>query len=161
MNLHLVDDVLKEPRAYVKDIFKYGFQDVSDGVNTFKGIQPRDHGDEFALFATSYFPGYQIAWNFIRQSPFGQLEPNYIHTDEMMGDITCILYLNEYTPNADGTTMYDADGVVSCVVSSKFNRMIAFDAAIPHSRNILENFGEGEGARLIQVVFLKQKKCGI
>lgn len=156
MNLFLRDDVLKDPHTYVREIFKYGFQDVSDGVNNFKGIQPRDHQDEFAEYVLSFFSGYEIAWNFVRQSPYGQLEPNYVHTDEMMGDITCILYLNEYTPSADGTTMYDSNGVVACIVSSKFNRMIAFNSITPHSRNIFENFGEGENARLIQVIFLRK-----
>lgn len=156
MNLFLRDDVLKDPHTYVREIFKYGFQDVSDGINTFKGIQPRDYQDEFAEYVLKFFSGYEIAWNFVRQSPYGQLEPNYVHTDENMGDITCILYLNEYTPSSDGTTMYDKDGVVACIVSSKFNRMIAFNSVTPHSRNIFENFGEGEKARLIQVIFLRK-----
>jgi len=43
-------------------------------------------------------------------------------------------------------------------VYSKFNRMIAFNSDSLHSRNLFENFGEGESARLIQVAFLKYKK---
>ena len=35
--------------------------------------------------------------------------------------------------------------------------MIAFDSDAPHSRNILENFGQDKSARLVQVIFLKAK----
>jgi hypothetical protein len=35
--------------------------------------------------------------------------------------------------------------------------MVAFDSDCPHSRNIFENFGEGDEARLVQVIFLEQK----
>jgi len=47
---------------------------------------------------TGYHGGGSSPYNFIRQSPFRQEEPNFIHTDEMMGDITCILYLNQFHP---------------------------------------------------------------
>jgi hypothetical protein len=75
----------------------------------------------------------------------------------MMGQITCILYLSEDAPKEDGTTIYSEDGSPLFVMYSKFNRMIAFSSDAPHSRNIFENFGEGDKARLIQVVFLKSK----
>jgi hypothetical protein len=104
----------------------------------------------------SAFPGYAVNWNFVRKSPLNQEEPNFIHTDEMMGDITCILYLNKEKPNEDGTTIYDEDKNPLFVLYSKFNRMIAFSSESPHSRNILENFGDEDSARLIQVIFLKQ-----
>jgi len=104
------------------------------------------------------FPDYKVEFNFVRRSPLNQEEPNFIHTDEMMGDITCILYLNEMCPVDDGTTIYDNDNNPLVVVYSKFNRMIAFNSDLPHSRNLFENFGEGESARLIQVAFLKYKK---
>jgi hypothetical protein len=35
--------------------------------------------------------------------------------------------------------------------------MIAFNAEAPHSRNIFDNFGEAETARLVQIIFLKAK----
>jgi len=53
--------------------------------------------------------------------------------------------------------MYDSDDKPSCVVYSKYNRMLCFTSQVRHSRNIFENFGEGESSRLIQVIFLKRK----
>ena len=156
MNLITFDNIIKDPKAYVSDIYTYEFQDVEDGSNTFRNIQPRDHNDEFAKYVTDLFSGYSVAFNFIRKSPLNQVEPNFIHTDEMMGDITCLLYLNEDEPEDNGTTIYDEDNKPLIVMHSKFNRMVAFNAEAPHSRNILENFGEGESARLVQIIFLKK-----
>jgi hypothetical protein len=157
MNLITFDNIIKDPLSYVSDIHLHGFQDVADGDNVFKNIQPRDANDEFAVYCRELFSGYKVAFNFVRKSPEGQKEPNFIHTDEMMGDLTCILYLNEESPNADGTTIYDNDEKPIFTMYSKFNRMIAFSSVLSHSRNIFENFGQGEDARLVQVVFLKAK----
>jgi hypothetical protein len=41
------------------------------------------------------------------------------------------------------------------LVLGRFNRLLIFDAALPHSRAIFENYGEGDDARLIQVIFLR------
>ena len=157
MNLITFDNIIQDPLSYVSDIHLHGFQDVADGDNVFKNIQPRDANDEFALYVRSIFPDYKVAYNFVRKSPLNQKEPNFIHTDEMMGDITCILYLNDEAPDNDGTTVYDADKKPILTMYSKFNRMITFDSDAPHSRNLFENFGEGEAARLVQVIFLKAK----
>ena len=156
MNLITFDDVIKDPKAYVSDIHNHEFQDLADGDNIFRNIQSRDNYDEFARYVTELFNGYKVNVNFIRKSPLNQVELNFIHTDEMMGDITCILYLNEDAPENDGTTIYDDNNTPLVTIQSKFNRMIAFDSDAPHSRNILENFGEGESARLVQIIFLKQ-----
>lgn len=154
MNITSFDNVLSSPELYVQDIHNNGFQDVFDGEKTFKNIQPREHDDEFAKYVLSKFDGYKVNYNFIRKSPLNQEEPNFIHKDDMMGDITCILYLNENKPIGDGTTIYDENNNPKCVLYSKFNRMISFNATLLHSRNIYENFGEGEYSRLIQVIFL-------
>ena len=156
MNLITFDDVIKDPKTYVFDIHTHEFQDLADGSDIFRNIQSRDNYDEFARYVTELFNGYKVNVNFIRKSPLNQVEPNFIHTDEMMGDITCILYLNEDAPENDGTTIYDDNNNPLVTIQSKFNRMIAFDSDAPHSRNILENFGEGESARLVQIIFLKQ-----
>ena len=156
MNLITFDNIIKDPLSYVSDIHLHGFQDVADGEYTFKNIQPRDKNDEFAKYVSELFLGYKVDLNFVRKSPLNQEEPNFVHTDEMMGDITCLLYLNEQAPEDDGTTIYDEDKKPLLTMYSKFNRMIAFNADAPHSRNILENFGEGEAARLVQIIFLKQ-----
>ncbi len=157
MNLITFDDILKDPVAYVDDIHKHGFQDFYDGHNVFKNIQPRDNNDEFAQYVSELFNAYKVEFNFVRKSPLNQNEPNFIHTDEMMGDITCILYLNEQEPDNNGTTIYDEDKNPIFIMYSKFNRMVAFTSNAPHSRNLFDNFGEGETARLVQVIFLKAK----
>ena len=157
MNLITLDNIIKDPVAYVEDIHKHGFQDIADGENTFKNIQPRDNNDEFAQYVSELFDQYSVSFNFVRKSPLNQKEPNFIHTDEMMGDITCILYLNEQAPDNDGTTIYDKDKNPLLTMYSKFNRMVVFNSDAPHSRNILENFGSGEQSRLVQVIFLKAK----
>jgi hypothetical protein len=156
MNLLSLDNIIRDPKAYVEDIFKYDFQDIFDGERTFKNIQPRDD-DEFSRTVSIMFPNHTVKWNFIRKSPLNQEEPNFIHSDEMMGDFTVILYLNETHPENDGTTIYDENKKPLCTVYSKFNRMIAFNSDAPHSRNIYENFGDGNEARLIQVIFLEEK----
>jgi hypothetical protein len=135
----------------------HGFQDVADGEYTFKNIQSRDKNDEFAKYVSELFIGYKVDLNFVRKSPLNQEEPNFVHTDEMMGDITCLLYLNEQAPEDDGTTIYDEDKKPLLTMYSKFNRMIAFNSDSPHSRNIFDNFGEAQTARLVQVIFLKVK----
>ena len=157
MNMITLDNIIKDPVAYVDDIHKYGFQDIADGDNTFKNIQPRDNNDEFAQYVSELFDQYNVSFNFVRKSPLNQKEPNFIHTDEMMGDITCILYLNEQAPDNDVTTIYDEDKNPLLTMYSKFNRMVVFNSDAPHSRNILENFGSGEQSRLVQVIFLKAK----
>lgn len=158
MNLILLDNVIDMPDVYVDDIHHNEFVDIYDGTNIFKNIQPRGHNDEFAQIVLDFFGNdYDVSWNFVRKSPAGQEEPNFIHTDEMMGDITAILYLSKEHPEDDGTTIYDSEGKKSCTLYAKYNRAVAFDSKLPHSRNIFENFGIGDSSRLIQVVFLKEK----
>lgn len=157
MSLITFDNVLENPKDYVSDIHLHEFQDVADGQHVFRNIQPRGDSDDFAKFVSKLFPDYRLELNFIRKSPLNQQEPNFIHSDEMMGDLTCILYLNEESPSEDGTTIYDEEKKPLIRVYSKFNRMVAFESNLLHSRNIFENFGEEESARLIQVAFLKSK----
>lgn len=157
MNLLVDDNTIKDPIAYVDEIWEGKFYDIPDGDKVFKNIQPRSNNDEFSSVILGIFPDYKIKWNFVRMSPLNQEEPNFIHKDDMMGDITCILYLNEQHPDDDGTTFYDNDGNVLSKVYSKFNRMVCFDSDTPHSRSIFENFGEGKTSRLIQVIFLSEQ----
>lgn len=151
-----LDNVIKDPNQYVDDILKQGFYDFADGWKVFKNVHARNN-DEFKKFVLDLFPDYEAKWNFVRQSPLNQEEPNFIHKDDMMGDITVLLYLSKNHPDNDGTTIYDENNKPICVLYSKFNRMVAFDSDLPHSRNIFENFGEGDDARLVQVIFLERK----
>lgn len=158
MNLGILDSVLIDPNRYIKEINENEFIDVVDGDKVFHNIQPRSNVDMFARIAMAYLgPKFYVTFNFVRKSPLNQQEPNFIHTDEMMGDVTAILYLSKDHPQDDGTTIYDENGDKSCVFYSKFNRMVLFDSTLPHSRNIFENFGEGDDSRLIQVAFLKSQ----
>jgi hypothetical protein len=154
MSLMIMEDVLANPDAYVDDIYRLGFGEFEDGENVFKGVQQRPNTDEFAYVVSELFPSYDIALNFVRRSPYMQEEPNFIHTDEMMGDVTCILYLNKYHPDEDGTTLYDDEGKPSMIIKAKYNKMFCFDSSMVHSRNMYNNFGEDRDARLIQVIFL-------
>lgn len=157
MDILVVDDVIDNVDQYVSDILSGDFIDVFDGEKIFKGIQPRDT-DALSLYINNKYPNHVITYNFIRKSPEGQIEPNFIHTDEMMGDRTVILYLSKKENKLDGTTLYDNDGNPILIVNAKYNRMFTFNAEIPHARNIYENFGQGDESRLIQVIFLKEYK---
>ena len=157
MILLTIDDILNNPKEYLQAVLDGEFNDVHDGYKVFKNIQARDNDDELASLVLKLFPEHNISYNFVRKSPLGQVEPNFIHKDDMMGDITCILYLNKTQPKEDGTTIYDNDDNPLCKIYAKFNRMIAFESELPHSRNIFDNFGEGDDARLVQVIFLKKK----
>ena len=157
MNLLVIDNVINNIDGYVDNILKGEFKDESDGVAVFKGIQQRPDTDELVKIALAIFPQYKLAYNFVRQSPLNQEEPTFIHSDKRMADVTVLLYLNKEAPHNDGTTLYNDDETRTAVIHSKYNRMIAFDSDVLHSRNIFENFGIGDDARLVQVVFLKEK----
>ncbi len=157
MNIIILDNVIKNPKQYVQNILKGDFVDVEDGDNLFKGIQVRQN-DELQKFISIFLHEYSINYNFVRQSPKGQKEPNFIHSDEMMGDKTVLLYLNENYPKGAGTTMYDEDETASCSIYMKFNRLVVFDSYHKHARNLINNFGAGNSSRLVQVMFLKLTK---
>lgn len=154
--LLVIDDFLDNPEEHLESIINGEFCDVYSEVGTFKNIQDRKE-DSVSEILSKMFTQCNIAYNFARLSPENQEEPTFIHTDEMMGDLTCILYLSKDHPHEDGTSIYNEDGIKSIEFRSKFNRMIIFDSLLPHSRNIFSNFGDGKSSRLIQVVFLKNK----
>lgn len=148
--------VLSKPDLYTKNILDNGFYDFKDGDNTFNNVCLRDN-DEFYNFLVNQYPKYNISLNFVRQSPLGQIEPNYIHTDEMMGELTAILYLNKLHPKDYGTTLYNQNYSIKNIFIAKYNSVFVFESKILHSRNCYENFGEGDDSRLVQVAFLNKK----
>jgi|TARA_E500000318_G_scaffold99497_1_gene101601 hypothetical protein len=154
MNILVLDHLLVNPDKYVEKVLEGEFVDVEDGDYTFKGIQVRDN-DELAIIVKSIYPEYRIVYNFIRQSPEFQKEPNFKHTDEMMGDKTVLLYLNKKHPKEAGTTLYE-EGDPACTIYYKYNRMVVFDSEICHSRNLKDNFGSGNNSRLVQVIFIRK-----
>lgn len=151
----LFENVINSPSEYVDDILSGEFMSYQLGDSLFKGIQARGGDDEFCKFILEKFPGTSVAYSFIRQSPKGQVEPNFIHTDEMMGDLTAILYLNKEAPSGDGTIIYDDSDKPVCSIHSKFNSAVVFDSSLRHSRSIYDNFGSVGKSRLIQVIFLR------
>lgn len=155
--LFIIDNFLDDPELHLQDIFDHDFTDVPSDVGTFKNIQDRQ-SDIVSDEVLKLMPSHDVAYNFVRKSPLDQDEPTYIHSDEIMGDLTCLLYLSKSHPKDDGTTIYEDDELTKTMeFRSKFNRMIIFDAKLFHSRNILSNFGVNKSARLIQVIFLKKK----
>jgi len=156
MNIGIYEDVIDDVDCYVDSIIDEGFEDIRVGDDLFKSVKIRGV-DKLVMFLLNNYPNYIPDLNFVRRSPLNQDEPNWIHTDEMMGDLTAILYLNEEHPDNDGTTIY-YKGKESCVLKARYNRLVVFDSDLYHSRNIYENFGEGEYSRLVQVMFLKLKK---
>ena len=153
----LIDNFLDNPDDHINDIFSGEFYDVTSDVGIFQGIQPRDKDQVQEKLCWFLRNEYDVAYNFVRKSPEGQIEPNYIHSDEMMGDYTAILYLSPFH-EGDGTTIYNNDESEKVKFFAAFNRMIVFDSELLHSRNIFSNFGEDKSARLIQVLFLNRKK---
>jgi hypothetical protein len=149
-------NVISNPDFYVEEILKKGFYDLPDGENLFKNVCQK-HQDEFYQFLLNNVPNYKVVLNFVRQSPLGQKEPNYIHTDDMMGDLTAVLYLNKKHPNEYGTTLYDDDDNKILVSKAKYNSVFIFPSSVKHSRNTLDNFGKKNESRLVQVAFLNKK----
>jgi len=171
-NILIFDNVLENPNEYIEDALSKPFIDISDGTNIFKGIQLVED-DEIERKVKDVFTNTKVVYNFIRQSPKNQSEPNYIHSDKNDCDIIAILYLNKDFPKNAGTTIYESQQTKSVVdkgtyekptrfktsvkVSMKYNRLITFPSDLFHSRNIQENFGTGDSSRLVQVLFLNYK----
>jgi hypothetical protein len=154
MIFEIYDNAVDNVDDYVSNILSGGFIDFNDGDKTFKGLQPM-YNDPLSKIIKAGYPDCIINTNFVRKSPFGQDEPNFIHTDEMMGDLTAILYLTKNEMDGDGTTIYNEDETPMCVAYAKYNRLFIFDSRLKHSRNIFDNFGDGDDSRLIQVAFIK------
>jgi hypothetical protein len=173
------DDVLADPGAYRAAVLEKPFNDIVVGADVFHGIQLAE--DEwFPAWIVERFPHLTPTLSFFRQSPIGQREPHYIHTDRSMGDWTAVLYLTPHPPAGDGTLFwkYIPTGAICSTASddmtlaeeelawqdprqweevgrieAKFGRALLFPADRFHSRAIPENYGSGDDARLVQVVF--------
>ena len=170
----IVHDVaLSQPVDYRRWALTLPFQTLTIAGELWQGIAiTRD--DTLPACVRRILPHAQPGLTFFRRSPRGQSEPNFIHSDETMGQWTAILYLNPNPEDGDGTTFWRhrTSGAVRGDASeiwrrdrdrsaweplrhvpARFNRLLIFDAPLFHSRGIEENYGEGEDARLIQVVF--------
>lgn len=153
MTTIFLTDVFEDPDKYVEGIKQKGFTDFESGENVFKNVQELERDD--VVKAIESLLGAKLVLSFARMSPLGQEEPNFIHKDDMHGDYTAILYLNKVYPSGYGTTLYDENDDEILVCKAKYNSLFIFPSSVKHSRNTLQNFGEGDDARLVQVMFFK------
>lgn len=169
--LYVADDVLRFPLTYRDTVRELEFGTVAAGPDAFHGIAPCVDPELPDLLMRLLPAGALPTLSFFRRSPEGQVEPTYIHSDGMMGDWTAILYLNVDPPVGDGTLFWEhptfgrwgfnevrasePGELWTCWhhVDARFNRMVVFKSDLYHSRAIAENYGTGNEARLIQVVF--------
>jgi hypothetical protein len=170
------DNVLADAAEYRAKALAGNFESVTLGDITFHGIAvPPD--SSFAAWFVEQFPDYEPTLTFLRKSPLGQVEPNLVHNDCEMGDVTAILYLNPNPPTEDGTAFYQslASGEMEgeplsgdagkdmrdwkewTRVGAKFNRCAVFSAPLYHARSLAMNYGTGDEARLIQVLFARKR----
>ncbi len=159
------NDVLADPVAYRAAVRALPFSTYE----TFQGIAT-GLNDALETWIRRTYPSLVPTLTFARHSPYGQREPNDIHTDVNMGYWTAILYLTDPPDPRDGTLFWrNGAGAVSGVafedghdrsrwecwhrVQARFNRLVLFPASYFHSRAIVENYGPPDDGRLIQVVF--------
>jgi len=169
--IQIFDDVLPNPHAVRAAALAMPRRSVTFGDDTFHGIAEQATIDLLAAL-DALVPSFTPTLSFTRQSPRGQVEPNFIHSDAMMGDLTAIYYMTPVDVAGDGTTFWrhrhsgaiDGDWNITVMrnrrlwkpwvrVSAKFNRLVLFKSDLFHSRSLEENHGEGDGARLTHVVF--------
>lgn len=177
MKIRVIDDFLATACLFREAALRLDYTSRTVGPDIFHGVA----SSGLVLTVTNelerIIPEASTALSFFRKSSLGQIEPNDIHSDAGMGDWTGILYLNPKPDSEDGTVFWQhkitgmqgsihadewkADGHDRtkwdevCRVPAKFNRLLLFAAPLYHSRAIVENYGEGDDARLIQVIFGK------
>jgi hypothetical protein len=165
------DAVVADPIGYRQRALAHAFGSVDVGHAVFHGIAPTTDATLPAWIAARY-PSLVPTLTFFRQSPIDQVEPNDLHTDDDMGDWTAVLYLTPDPPVEDGTSFWRhrVSGAITGAglmgdagrdregwerwyhVPARFNRCVLFGAPYVHSRALEANYGEGDDARLIQVV---------
>lgn len=178
--LTVVDDVLPDFPAYAAATRRQPFGDVEPTAGVvFHGIADAV-SDALPQWMQARYAGLTPTLTFVRQSPAGQDEPHFIHTDQDMGDWTALYYLTADPPPGDGTLFWRwretgalrslattaADQAAEqaawpdlaqwepwTLVAARPNRVVIFPAAYYHSRALVENYGTGDTARLLQVMF--------
>lgn len=171
------DNVVADPLAYRAFALSARYRSIPLGPVTFHGIAHCGH-PALPEWFNAQFRQWKSGLTFFRRSPADQVEPNDIHNDVDMGVATALLYLNPAPAAGDGTVFWRhlATGADTCTapvsgaighdrgawqelerVEARFNRCVVFDAARYHSRAIVENYGAGDDARLIQVLFADRR----
>lgn len=175
----VVDDVLPDPAAYRAACRAQPREDVPTAAGVFHGIAAVP-APTLPAWIAARWPALTPMTTFLRQSPAGQVEPHFVHTDADMGDWTAIYYLTPDPAAGDGTTFYrsratgarrslaetDIDRAADAAawgdpgaweawhtVPAQPNRLVLFPAAYYHSRALPAHTGTGDTARLIQVTF--------
>lgn len=169
----VLDDFMVLPRSYRDEALRHQFKRIDFGHIAFEGIAQASLNRGLPIFLQDRFPHLTPKLSVFRKSPYGQVEPNFIHCDIGLGDWTAVLYLNPHPAKGDGTDFWihnsgaisgtpefaveafkeDSSGEIWRHVEAKFNRLLLFSAGLFHSRSLFNNYGEGDDARLIQVVF--------
>jgi len=172
--IQVFDNALNNPMAYREAALKLEFKTFDFGHCVFHGIAPAGLSCDLCQWIAVMFPELTPILTFFRKSPLGQQEPHFIHTDVDMGHWTALLYLNPDPKEGDGTAFWThRTGAIESsipherseegripdswtlreLVGGAFNRVLMFPSTYFHSRAIHENWGEGDDARLVQVVF--------
>src|SRR6185295_16359862 len=100
--LSVSDDVLADPWGYRAACLRQPFRSVTLGEQTFHGIaSPPD--DALVRWILEQRPDFDPRLTFLRLSLVGQVEPNAVHDDRLMGQQTGIFYLQPEPPAGDGT----------------------------------------------------------
>lgn len=174
--LNVFDNFLPDPQAYMDSIRGVEYRTFEFPEATFHGICPMDNKSTVP-YLVKVKTGGEPWLSFLRNSPVGQVEPHFIHTDIDMGKWSALLYLNRNPPDGDGTSFWTHNdtGSVECLephlyskqgqfaegwtlretVDAAFNRLIVFPASYFHSRAIFGNWTMGDESRLTQVTFGK------
>jgi len=177
------DHAFVDPDAIRAAILTEPMQSVPAGDQVFHGIRMLPADVLLALRAALAVvaPTATIRLPFARSSPAGQIEPNDVHSDHEMGDLTAIVYLNPDPAPGDGTVfwrrkatgqargVWDADCQIDShdrdawdrwrMVDAKYNRLLLFRSDYYHSRSLVLNYGQGDDARLIVVAFLSDPEA--
>ena len=182
-DIAVFDNVLVDPMVYRNEALAHPFETHLAGGESWKGMAVCQSSG-FVDWLTDTRPNVTFTLSLLRQSPKGQHEPNFVHTDSTMGDWTAILYLSTDPESDDGTCFWrhrDTGAVESVStdstpseqaawrdseqwelwhrVEAQFNRAVIFPARYFHSRSIYDNYGTGSSARLVQVVFGTTEKA--
>lgn len=168
--IKIIDGLLYTPERYRAHVLAQDFKDEPTPAGLFKGISKDELGIVPAVIQRKTGLTFSSHISFIRKSPLGQREPNFIHNDVDMGDVTSVLYLTPEPPEGDGTDFWkdvagDHRGPWSQDhrgpwirwqhVEARFNRLVLFPTDYYHSRAIEANYGEGDNSRLVQVTIFK------
>ncbi len=178
-SLVIIDNALRYPGDYRASALAQDFKSYDFGHCVFHGIALAPAATEVLDRLREHDQQLDPTLTFFRKSPLGQVEPHFIHTDVDMGDWSALLYLNPEPPAGDGTTFWrhletgatessipherseegrdPAKWAMRVHVAGLFNRLLLFPSSYFHSRAIHENWGAGDDARLVQVVFGKRK----